>query len=167
MPYSLLTFGTVNRSAEKRCVRFFILFISLRTEKCEDFRRCHGEWLLGHGHSTGHVVVFSAFFFFFFYRMETIHLANAKAGTRTHCPGFLLSRALSFVNAELHNIQPTLTYQQYRHKVWDAWDHNALAFLRSSVLKRLFSHSPRGFFHSLSLSGCPKALGPCRAARVE
>lgn len=66
MPYSLLTFGTVNRSAEKRCVRFFILFISLRTEKCEDFRRCHGEWLLGHGHSTGHVVVFSAFFFFFF-----------------------------------------------------------------------------------------------------
>lgn len=144
---------------------YFLFLSELRNAKTFVVAMASGSSVTGI--PLGTLLFLALSFFFFFYRMETIHLANAKAGTRTHCPGFLLSRALSFVNAELHNIQPTLTYQQYRHKVWDAWDHNALAFLRSSVLKRLFSHSPRGFSHSLSLSGCPKALGPCRAARVE
>lgn len=69
--------------------------------------------------------------------METIHLANANAGTWTHCPGFLLGRALSFVNTELHNIQPTLTWPQCTDT-----KSNALISLRSSV--------PKCFFLSLS-----------------
>lgn len=79
--------------------------------------------------------------------METIHLANANAGTWTHCPGFLLGRALSFVNTELHNIQPTLTWPQCTDT-----KSNALISLRSSVPKHLFPLTV------LLLSGCPKAL---------
>lgn len=135
---------TLKKYAMRNVVLFALIIISLRTEKWEDLCRCHGECLLCHGHSFGHVAVFRIYFYFF-YRMETVHLANANAGTRTHCPGFLLSRALSFVKAELCNMHPTLTYPQYRHEVWDAWDRIALTSLRSSVLKHFFSQKSKRF----------------------
>lgn len=88
--------------------RFFFLS-EMRNGKTFAVAMVHGASVTGI--PLGTWLIF-CIFFFFFYRMEPIHLAVANSGTRTHGPGVLLSRALSFVNAELHNIQPTRTYPQ-------------------------------------------------------